>query len=145
MLIRPADAADLPEIERIVRDAYTKYIARIGKPPGPMEDDYPALVRRHDIWVAGAPIGGLIVLLGEDDHLLLDNIAVDPARQGQGIGRALMQFADAEAHRRGYRELRLYTHETMVENIALYSRSGWVQTGRGVQNGFARVFFRKQL
>ncbi len=145
MLIRPADAADLPEIERIVRDAYTKYIVRIGKPPGPMEDDYPAHVRRHDVWVAGDPIGGLIVLLGEDDHLLLDNIAVDPARQGQGIGRALMQFADAEARRRGYRELRLYTHETMVENIALYSRSGWVQTGRGVQNGFARVFFRKLL
>jgi ribosomal protein S18 acetylase RimI-like enzyme len=145
MMIRPADAADLPEVERIVHDAYTQYIVRIGKPPGPMEDDYASHVRGHAIWVVGDPVAGLVVLLGEADHLLLDNIAVDPGRQGQGVGRMLMQFADAEARRRGYRELRLYTHETMVENIALYSRSGWVQTGRGVQNGFARVFFRKVL
>lgn len=145
MLVRPADATDLPEVERIVRAAYSKYVARVGKPPGPMLDDYAAHIRSHALWVAGEPIGGLIVLLPEDAYLLLDNIAVDPARQGQGVGRILMQFADIEARRRGYRELRLYTHETMVENIALYSRSGWVQTGRGVQNGFARVFFRKTL
>lgn len=145
MIIRPANATDLPEIERIVRDAYTKYIARIGKAPGPMLDDYAGHVRQHAIWVVGEPIGGVIVLIGEADHLLLDNIAVDPARQGEGVGRRLMQFAELEAQRRGYRELRLYTHETMVENIALYSRSGWVQTGRGVQDGFARVFFRKTL
>jgi ribosomal protein S18 acetylase RimI-like enzyme len=145
MLVRPADASDLPEVERIVRDAYTKYIVRIGKPPGPMLDDYATHVRQHALWVTGTPLAGLIVLLGEGDHLLLDNIAVDPACQGQGVGRTLMQFADLEARRRGYRELRLYTHETMVENIALYSRSGWVQTGRGMQDGFARVFFRKVL
>ena len=46
-LIRPADAADLPAVERIVRAAYTMYIARIGKPPGPMLDDYAALIRAH--------------------------------------------------------------------------------------------------
>lgn len=145
MRIRPADAADLPAIERIVRDAYTKYIARIGKPPGPMQDDYAALVRSHSVWVAGDPIGGAIVLLPEDDHLLLDNVAVDPAAQGRGIGRALIEFAEAEARRRGFAELRLYTHQTMTENIALYSRTGWQETGRGEQDGFARVFFRKPV
>ncbi len=147
MQIRPADAADLPAIQRIVDAAYTKYIARIGKPPGPMLDDYAALVRSHAIWVAAddAGIAGLIVLLPEPDHLLLDNIAVDPARHGQGIGRRLMEFADAEAIRRHYPELRLYTHEKMTENIALYSRIGWEETGRAEQNGFDRVFFRKSV
>lgn len=33
----------------------------------------------------------------------------------------------------------------MTENIALYSRTGWQETGRGEQNGFARVFFRKPV
>ncbi|MCC6720204.1 MAG: GNAT family N-acetyltransferase [Acetobacteraceae bacterium] len=145
MRIRPADATDTPAVARIVRDAYTMYIARIGKPPGPMLDDYAALIRSHCVWVAGAPVAGLIVLLPEADHLLLDNIAVDPAAQGTGIGRALMQFADAEAARRGYAELRLYTHLMMTENIALYARTGWTETGRGEQNGFSRVFFRKRL
>ena len=143
MRIRPADAGDLASVERIVRDAYTKYIARIGKPPGPMLDDYAVLIRAHQVWVAGEPVAGLIVLIPEADHLLLDNIAVDPSAQGTGLGRILMDFADTEARRRGYSELRLYTHEMMTENIALYSRIGWTETGRAEQNGFARVFFRK--
>ena len=145
MRIRPADAGDLASVERIVRDAYTKYIARIGKPPGPMLDDYVALIRAHQVWVAGEPVAGLIVLIPEADHLLLDNIAVDPSAQGTGLGRILMDFADTEARRSGYRELRLYTHEMMTENIALYSRIGWTETGRAEQNGFARVFFRKAV
>jgi GNAT superfamily N-acetyltransferase len=51
----------------------------------------------------------LIVLLPKPDHLLLDNIAVAPARQGSGLGRWLLAFAEAEAVRRGYGEIRLYT------------------------------------
>jgi hypothetical protein len=30
--------------------------------------------------------------------------------------RRLLAFAEAEALRRGYSEIRLYTHQTMVEN-----------------------------
>ena len=99
MRIRPADIADLAAIARIVVAAYTKYIERIGKPPGPMLDDYAALIRAHAVWVTD-DLSGLIVLLAEPDHLLLDNIAVDPALQGRGVGRALMRFAEAEARRR---------------------------------------------
>jgi len=147
MRIRPADAADLPAIERIVRDAYTKYIERIGKPPGPMLDDYPPHVRAHQAWVLerNGAVAGLIVLLAEDDHLLLDNVAVDPAHAGHGLGRELMEFAEAEARRRGYRELRLYTHQKMTENVAMYHHLGWEETGRGTEAGYARVFFRKPV
>jgi GNAT superfamily N-acetyltransferase len=147
MQIRPADAADLPAIERIVRDAYTKYIERIGKPPGPMLDDYAVHVRSHTAWVldTDGTVAGLIVLLPEADHLLLDNVALDPARHGQGLGRALMEFAEQEARRRGYGELRLYTHAKMTENIAMYPRLGWQETGRGEQAGYDRVFYRKRV
>jgi GNAT superfamily N-acetyltransferase len=147
MKIRPADVADLPAIERIVRDAYTKYIERIGKPPGPMLDDYRAHVRAHAAWVLEIEKGvaGVIILLPEDSYLLLDNVAVDPARHGHGFGRVLMDFADQEARRRGYEELRLYTHAKMTENIAMYPRLGWQETGRGEQAGYDRVFYRKRV
>lgn len=144
MPIRPANADDLPTIERIVAAAYSKYILRIGKPPGPMLDDYAAHIRAHTIWITDDN-SGIIVLLPEPDHLLLENIAVDPAHHGKGIGRALMEFADAEASRRAYPEIRLYTHETMTENIALYHRTGWEETGRSTQDGYNRVFFRKTV
>ena len=147
MSIRPANAADVPAMTRIVAAAYAKYIARIGKPPAPMLDDYAAHVRSRTAWVIedhGA-VAGLIVLLPMDDHLLLDNVAVNPALHGRGLGRALMVFAEREARRRGYQEVRLYTHEAMTENLAMYPALGWQETGRREEAGYRRVFFRKPI
>jgi len=42
--IRAATAADVPAIVDTVDRAYRHYIVRIGKPPGPMLDDYLARV-----------------------------------------------------------------------------------------------------
>ncbi len=146
-VVRPATEADIPTLERIVAAAYRGYIARMGKPPGPMLDDYAAHVRDGHAWIqiADGEPSGVLVLKPEADHLLLDNIAVLPDRQGQGLGRLLLQFAEAEALRRGYRELQLYTNALMHENIALYRRSGWVEYARGHQDGYDRVFMRKRV
>ena len=145
--IRAATAADVPAIANIVDHAYRHYIARIGKPSGPMLDDYAARVVEGVVWVIeeGAAIAGTVVLLPTTDYLLLDNIAVSPARQGLGLGRRLLAFAEAEAVRRGYQEIRLYTHQTMVENQRLYASIGYEETGRGTEAGYDRVFMRKQL
>lgn len=147
-MIRRAAPADRPAIEAIVRDAYAVYIDRIGKPPGPMLDDYAALIDAGAVSVLeidGAELSALLVLLPKPDHLLLDNIAVRRDRQGQGLGRRLIAFAEAEARRLGYRDLRLYTHQTMTENIALYARLGFAETGRGRDAGYDRVFMTKRL
>jgi hypothetical protein len=66
-------------------------------------------------------------------------------RLTQGVGRTLLELVDAEAMLQGYGGLRLYTHETMTENIALYTRIGWIETYRGEQDGCARVFMCKPL
>ena len=80
--IRAANAADVPAITQIVDQAYRHYIARIGKPPGPMLDDYAASVLEGVAWVLeeGAAATGILVLLPATDYLLLDNIAVSPSR-----------------------------------------------------------------
>jgi ribosomal protein S18 acetylase RimI-like enzyme len=145
--IRAATADDVSAITQIVGQAYRHYIARMGKPPGPMLDDYGARVLEGVVWVLeeGSVIAGIIVLLPTMDYLLLDNIAVSPARQGLGLGRRLLAFAEAEALRSGYLEIRLYTHRTMVENQRLYASIGYEETGRGTEAGYDRVFMRKQL
>lgn len=146
-LIRAATPADVLAITEIVEQAYRPYIARIGKPPGPMLDDYAARVSDSAVWVLeqNAVIAGLIVLLPAPNYLLLDNIAVAPAHQGSGLGRRLLAFAEAEALHRGYREIRLYTHQTMVENQGLYASIGYIETGRATEAGYDRVFMSKQL
>src|SRR6267143_2083463 len=145
--IRAATAADVPAIADIVDQAYRHYIARMGNPPGPMLDDYAARVSEGAVWVLKerAVIAAIIVLLPAPNYLLLDNIAVSPARQGLGLGRRLLAFAEAEALRRGYAEIRLYTHQTMVENQRLYASIGYEETERGTEAGYDRVFTRKQL
>jgi ribosomal protein S18 acetylase RimI-like enzyme len=145
--IRAATAADVPAIAEIVDQAHRRYISSIGKPPGPMLDDYAARVSEGAVWVLEerAVIAAIIVLLPTPNYLLLDNIAVSPTRQGLGLGRRLLGFAEDEALRRGYREIRLYTHETMVENQRLYASIGYEETGRGSAAGYDRVFMRKRL
>src|SRR5258708_6585606 len=110
------------------------YVERRGKPPGPVLHHYGGPIADGGVSVhegSDSVIAAIIVLLPKPDHLLLDNIAVRPARQGQGLGRLLIAFAEDEARRLGYAELRLYTHEAMTENIPLYGRLGFVETGRG--------------
>ncbi|HEX5327094.1 MAG TPA: GNAT family N-acetyltransferase [Acetobacteraceae bacterium] len=145
-VIRPALPADRAAIERIVNAAYATYIPRIGKPPAPMLDDYAVRIAAGEVWVLddGHPIG-VVVLIAEPDHLLLDNIAVAPDCQGRGHGRRLLGFADAEAARRGHAVLRLYTHALMHENLALYLAQGWREYARGSQSGYDRVFMEKRL
>ena len=53
--------------------------------------------------------------------------------------------AAAEAKRAGYDSIYLYTHETMVENLAGYAKIGYVQYDRRVEAGLARVYMRKKL
>jgi GNAT superfamily N-acetyltransferase len=147
-VIRPASPADRAAVEHIVHEAYVVYIDRIGKPPGPMLDDYAALIAAGAVSVlepGDGEIAAIIVLLPKSDHLLLDNIAVRRDRQGQGLGRALIAFAEVEARRLGFDEMRLYTHQMMTENIALYARLGFVETGRGHDAGYDRVFMTKTV
>jgi ribosomal protein S18 acetylase RimI-like enzyme len=145
--IRAATAADVPAIVDTVDRAYRHYIVRIGKPPGPMLDDYAARVSEDAVWVLqdGPAIAGILVLLSAPEYLLLDNIAIAPERQGRGLGHRLLAFAESEALRRGYREIRLYTHQTMIENQRLYASIGYEETGRGSEAGYDRVFMRKPL
>ncbi len=90
-------------------------------------------------------IAGLMVLLPKADHLLLDNVAVTPERQGSGLGRRLVTFAEAVALRLGYTEIRLYTNVAMHENLRIYAELGYQECGRGEEDGFQRVFMKKHL
>jgi ribosomal protein S18 acetylase RimI-like enzyme len=141
-VIRPARPDDRDSVEAVVHAAYSIYVDRIGKPPGPMLDNYTARIADGSVSVVEditGNIAGIIVIITYSDHLLLDNVAVRPEYQGQGFGGVLIEFAQREAQRLGYSRIRLYTHEKMTENIDLYRRIGFVESGRGQQGGYDRV------
>ena len=97
MIIRPAKLEDRSHIENIVRDAYTVYVSHIGREPGPMSDDYGALISAGQVFVAeeGSRVAGILVLKDEPGALLLDNVAVHPEAQGPGLRESPHSFRGA--------------------------------------------------
>lgn len=146
--VRPARADEAAAVAALVETSYAPWVAVVGQRPGPMDDDYAARIARGEAFVvaeASGALAGLVVLEEKDGALWLDNVAVAPSYAGKGLGRRLIRFAEAEARRRGHSAIRLYTHQRMERNVALYRDLGYVETGRGVEQGFARVFMEKRL
>jgi ribosomal protein S18 acetylase RimI-like enzyme len=146
-MIRIARHHHAPVVRDVVDAAYTHYIARIGKPPSPMLDDYGRRIADGQTWVIedAGRIVGVVVLEETQAGFVLDNVAVLPGCQGKGHGRALVAFAEAEARRRGYDAVHLYTHALMIENIGFYYRLGFIETHRVSEKGYDRVYMTKHL
>ncbi len=130
--IRRAAQADVPAIHALTDAAYAKFIPRIGRKPQPMIADYSKLVDEHQVWVLidGERSVGVLVLMAEAEQLLIYSVAIDPDYQKRGYGRQLMAWAEAQAMAQGYGSIRLYTNERFEENIQLYLRLGYRETGR---------------
>jgi GNAT superfamily N-acetyltransferase len=146
-LIRPARPEDAAAIAACVNDAYGHYVARIGMPPGPMTEDYDAVIREYDVTVveAAGRVVAVLVVGGADEGFLLENVAVVPPRRGTGLGRHLLEMAELKACRAGFDSIYLYTHEGMTENRAMYGKIGYVEYARRTEMGLRRIYMRKQL
>ena len=144
---RPATGADVSEVAALVNAAYGHYVERIGMLPRPMTDDYTEVIADQRVTVAESQgtIVGVIVLTVDDEGFLIDNVAVGTSHRGEGLGRALLEFAEAEARLMGFDSIHLYTHEKMTENLAIYSRIGYVEYDRRSQGEFSLVYMRKHL
>ncbi len=146
-LIRQATAADAENVRAIAQAAYAKYVPRIGREPAPMAADFAAYIARDVVVVieADGQVRGFMIAWPESETYFVDNIAIDPVAQGQGLGRRLLDRAVNEARRQGFSALRLYTNAAMTENLAMYRHIGFVETHRAMENGFNRVYMRWSL
>ncbi|MFI9821885.1 GNAT family N-acetyltransferase [Streptomyces sp. NPDC052013] len=147
--IRPAVAADVPEVKAVVDAAFSPYVERIGVVPVPMEADHAANVAAGKVFVAEEPgtgrVTGLVVVEPYEDHLYLDVIAVRPEVHGTGLGRRLLEFVEAHARALGLPEIRLYTNAMMWENQKIYPRFGYEVAERRVTGPYDRIHYRKRL
>jgi ribosomal protein S18 acetylase RimI-like enzyme len=140
--IRPALPSEAGVLRAVVRDAYTRWVARLGREPSPMQWDYARRITEGEAWVleVEGEIVGLIELKDEPDALLISNIAVVSVEQGKGHGRRLIAYAEEEAKRRGYIAIRLYVNALMVENIGLYRHIGFTEIERFRSKDTGRLY-----
>jgi GNAT superfamily N-acetyltransferase len=133
-IFRTALPSECADADRVLRGAFTPYIRKLGRE---ITGDYykwlPASIERGDVFVAdkGGRIVGVAATERRDTGLFLDRLAVDPAKQGTGLGSRLLERLDEVARARGDRTLSLETAEMMEHLIRLYRRHGFEIVGRG--------------
>jgi ribosomal protein S18 acetylase RimI-like enzyme len=134
--VRPAVPADESALARIDRATWST-LSSPAPPPGPEWTFFNDRVGVKDVLVAvvDGEVAGYVRLgrptpVEASDHVVtLNGIAVDPARQRRGVGRALLEAAAREAVARGGRRLTLRVLGPNASARALYESVGFVVEG----------------
>jgi ribosomal protein S18 acetylase RimI-like enzyme len=141
LTFRTSNLAEGEEVVRVIRAAFTPWLRALGREfpaDGSAEfaeerERFVAELGRGDVYVAleDERIVGAVRTKPQEEDLYIHTIAVDPARQGTGVGSWLLQRIDGVARARGLSRLSLETAEMAVANIRLYRRHGFEIVSRG--------------
>ena len=126
---------------------------RLGRPMHPGLRDRIGEVITNGLMEVVEDVDGKIIAYlwysWEADALYVDQLAVEPSLQGQGLGAHLLERADQLARQAGHSFVRLHTGEVMHELIAYYARHGYVEVRRGPhpdgKDTNIRVFMEKRI
>lgn len=136
MIVRPARAAEHARVGELLVAAY----APSGMPPGAPYwaalRDTATRTRDAEVWVAelDGTVVGTVTWAGHgsgqreiarEDEAEFRMLAVDPAVQGRGVGRALLAAVVARARQDGYAALVLCSATWMTTAHRLYARAGF--------------------
>jgi GNAT superfamily N-acetyltransferase len=128
LAIKRAEPEDAALVRDITRRAYAKWVQVIGREPLPMVVDYAKAVLVSDIHILSldeVPVA-IVVLERKHDSLYIDNLAVEPAAQGKGFGRHLLQHVEREAQQYGVKKITLLTNAAFASNVSFYLAHGFV-------------------
>ena len=147
MTIRPANAADLPAIDRVFRTSFGDTFAHLYTP-----DDLASFLGQFtpDAWSAENGDPAFAFHVGEEDGAVVGYAKLGPvtlphvdprgavelkqlyllkSAHGTGLGRALMDWAVAEARRRGAERMALSVWSENHRAQAFYRRYGFEDRG----------------
>ena len=140
------------EVERVIRAAFAPYVRALGRE---VSDAgfvrLPAELERGDIHVGldADRIVGVVRTERQEDDLYIDQIAVDPSRQGGGVGSWLLLRIEEVARSSGAHGMSLNTAEMMEHLVRLYRRHGFEIVRRGPPDHgldpHARVYMAKSF
>lgn len=146
--LRLATAGDEAAIRACAEAAHAQHVAAMGRRPAPMDADFPAQIAAGKVHVATDAAGtviGYAVFYPKGGAMHLESVAVLPSAAGRGIGKALITRCEAAAREAGLPAIELYTHAKMTANLAMYPHLGFREIGRRQEDGFDRVFFRREI
>ena len=77
-----------------------------------------------------ATVVGYVFLKVRDSHVVsIEKIAVDPGRQGQGLGRFILDWVRVRSIEKGAERITLHVRGSHTRALNLYARNGFKVTG----------------
>ena len=136
--VRPATASDLPVLVRLLEELFS-IEADFRSDPERQRAGLAlmladprfrvVLVAERRSGVIGMVTGQLVVSTAEGGHsVLVEDMVVEPAERGRGVGRALLEALEAWAANHGATRLQLLADRENAPALAFYARSGWRPT-----------------
>ena len=135
MNIRPAAAADVPQIVKLIGDIWAEYGCVLDTS---VEEQYlltPAdyfHARSGEFWVvqrSDTIVATVAVMLLNEQCSELKSLYVDPNERGYGLGERLTRLAMEFAKGTGASTMVLWTDTRFTRAHRLYERLGFVRTG----------------
>ncbi|RDI42781.1 GNAT family N-acetyltransferase [Nocardia mexicana] len=130
--LRPAEAADAPEVARVWYDGWRT--AHLGNVPDALlavrprsSFDDRAAQRIPDTIVAslGGEIAGFVMVSGDE----VDQVYVDATHRGTGIAATLLTAAESRIRAAGHPSAWLAVVPGNARARAFYTRQGWIDEG----------------
>jgi len=131
---RPATPADIPELVRVINAAYRVEDFFVTGDRTSAADIAERLARPGAGFLVveageGPALSGAVYLERRRAALYLGMLSVDPACQGAGLGRRLVEAVEARAREEGCAEIEIEVVNLREELPGFYRRLGFVVTG----------------
>ena len=138
-----SDVNLLPRVREILSAAFAQHDGRIDPPSGAHNETVASLAAKLEtehLLVAESERGieGCIWCRRDGDDVYIGRLAVDPALQGQGIARELLEASIAWATDRGAKTMSLGVRVELTENVAFFKRHGFRITRADSHPGYSR-------
>lgn len=126
LTLRAASAADVDAIRACIAAAYDSARREIPDLPD-VTEGIASDIETRSVFVAEGrgQIMGVIVFAAQQDAIMINNLAVSPQAQGQGIARHLLARAESAARAAEVNRLCLRTHRLMEGTRVMYRHLGW--------------------
>jgi ribosomal protein S18 acetylase RimI-like enzyme len=131
-MLRLATLADAPALARIINDAFiVEAFFKIGNrtSTGEVVDLMNGGGEFLTVDDADGNLAGCVYLQCAGDRAYFGMLSIDPARQGRGLGRTLVESAEARARDRGCRFMDIHIVNLREELPAYYRRLGYTEQG----------------
>ncbi len=148
--VRIATYDDIPDILKITKEAFVKYIELAGIESTPaISETYEDVKKDIDnkiVLIAlsdGIPVGSVRVEIFDDNTAYLSRFGVKVTSQNNGIGKSIMNLVDRIMLKKGVKKICLHTGSKVTSLIRFYYGRGFYIDSTDKSKGYVRALLIK--